>query len=101
MGRARKHHFVPQFYLAGFTPSGTRDDSLFVLDRQTGRQWQSSLTDAGCERDFYMLELDGKNDPQAIESFFARVEDHGAQALRRVVETGEVPTGEDYNKLIG
>ena len=28
----RKHHYLPRWYLAGFTPSGREDDSLLVFD---------------------------------------------------------------------
>jgi hypothetical protein len=34
----RRHHFLPQFYLAGFTPSGRRDDELWALSLKDGRR---------------------------------------------------------------
>lgn len=100
MSEPRKHHFVPRFYLAGFTPGGSKDSSLYVLDRHSRRQWQSHLDDIACEKDYYMLELDGHNDPQTVESFFARVEDRGSDAIRHIVDHGELPEGEDYAKLV-
>ena len=32
MNVARKHHFVPQGYVAGFTDDGTRNGKLTVFD---------------------------------------------------------------------
>ena len=58
----RKHHYVPQTYLAGFTDSGENDGRLYVLDKDDGRQWPSNPGDTGCERDFYMLEVEEKEE---------------------------------------
>jgi hypothetical protein len=40
--QSRKHHYVPEFYLAGFTESGTDDGRLHVLDKEQLRQWPST-----------------------------------------------------------
>ena len=52
----RKHHFVPVFYLAGFTPSGSRDDLLSVLDIQTGECRDSKPSGIGFEKDLYRVD---------------------------------------------
>jgi len=98
----RHHHFVPHFYLAGFTPAGTKDDMLVVHDLRTGRQRPSKPGNTGSERDFYMLEVeeDQNFDAVAIERLFGQIEDRGAHAVRLIAETGELPSGEDYEKLI-
>ena len=63
---ARSHHYVPAFYLAGFTDTGTRDGFLWVSDRETERTWRSKPDEAGCERDFYRIYLEGLR-PDAVE----------------------------------
>jgi hypothetical protein len=36
---ARKHHFLSQFYLAGFTNLGAKDSLFWVFDQTTVNQW--------------------------------------------------------------
>lgn len=100
MSTPRKHHFVPQFYLGGFTPSGSKDDKLFVFDKQTGKQWSSSPGDVGCQRDFNVIEIDDGGDPNRLEKFFSLIETDGAEAIRLLVEKRQIPDGELYAKLI-
>ena len=53
---ARRHHYVPKFYLAGFTAEGTQDGRLFVVDQRTGKTWKSSPGGVAHERDFYRID---------------------------------------------
>ncbi len=55
----RKHHYVPQFYLQGFTVDGKGDGQLWVLDQKTGRQWQSTAKSSARQTDLYRVELKG------------------------------------------
>lgn len=98
MSQPRKHHYVPAFYLAGFTANGDRKGPLHVLDLQAGRRWQSTPDDAGCERDFYRLE-NGAEDPVAVERLFGAIESRAAAVVRTVFETGKIPEGDDYAAL--
>lgn len=93
MNTPRKHHFVPRSYLAGFTSTGSRKDKLYVLDKTSGRQWLSSPGDTGCEHDFYMLEIEDRGDPIALEKLFSTVEDQGAKAIRYIIENESIPEG--------
>lgn len=99
MPNPRKHHYVPQCYLSGFTiePGSSR---LFVLDKETGRSYPSRIGDAGCERDFYILEVEEEGDPFAVERFFATIETGGAEALRFIIERQAVPDGDLYRKFM-
>jgi hypothetical protein len=95
----RKHHYVPQCYLSGFTiePASTR---LYVLDKESGRSYPSRIGDAGCERDFYIIELEDDGDPFAIEKFFSTIEAGGAEAIRHLIERRAVPEGDLYGKFV-
>ncbi len=35
----RKHHYVPVFYLKGFTADGDRDTHIRVLDAKERQRW--------------------------------------------------------------
>lgn len=100
MARQKKHHYVPRFYLDGFTPDGN-DDRLYVFDKETGRQWRSNLTNTACEKDFYVLEVEESGDSLALERLLGKFERDGAEAIRFLAENKAVPDGELYEKLMG
>lgn len=89
-------------YLAGFTDTGQKDGRLHVTDVSSQRSWVSRPGDAGCERDFHLLEVDEDtgSDPLAIESFFGRVESRGKEAIDHLVRTSNMPVGELRKMLI-
>lgn len=35
----KNHHYVPKFYLSGFTFAGTDQDKLHVLDKMAQKTW--------------------------------------------------------------
>ena len=81
--RPRKHHFVPAFYLAGFTASDTEDDRLYVFDQEQVRQWPSTPKNAGYEHDFYAVDLGPDVDPACFElDVLARIEPDFGRVVR-------------------
>ncbi len=91
----RKHHYVPAFYLAGFTPSGEREDFLWVHDlQQQGRKWRARPDNAAHERDYYRIEQEGVP-ANAVEQAFGIFEGQAATALESIATTRAVPRGEN------
>lgn len=86
MAGARRHHYVPRFFLAGFTNEGTKDGRLLVHDLDAGRQWWSDPNGAGHQRDFYTIDLEGY-DPLHVENAFQALEDAAAPALRTLTQS--------------
>src|ERR1035441_311332 len=79
----RKHHFVSQFLLAGFTADGSKDGKLYVSDLQAKKGWQSNTAHAAHERDLYELDIGGIAglDPMAAEKGLAPIEGQTASIL--------------------
>lgn len=96
---ARKHHYLPQGYLSGFTDSGTQDNRFFVLEVQTGRSFVTSPKNVAAERDFNRVEIDGK-DPDTLEQALALFEESAVNAIRSVERTGAFPDDPDFSYLI-
>jgi len=90
LAAARKHHYIPRFFLAGFTNEGTKDGRLLVCDLNAGKRWWSDPNGAGHQRDFYRIDLEGY-DPLDVERAFQDIEDAAAPALRRLIGTEEPP----------
>jgi hypothetical protein len=70
-GQPRKHHYVPQFYLAGFTDDGTLGGSLHVTDRTRRKVWPSNPKNAAHQRDFHKIE---GTDPMIVEKLLGQCE---------------------------
>ncbi|WP_082615504.1 DUF4238 domain-containing protein [Acidovorax sp. Root267] len=96
---ARRHHFLPQGYLAGFTDSGRKDGMLHVLDLQESRSFRTSPLNVAVEKDFKRIDIEGLP-PDAIENALAPIEDRAIQAIRRVTESREFPSDEDHNLIL-
>jgi hypothetical protein len=94
----RKHHYLPQFYLAGFTASGRADDYLHVLDTQGLRQWKATVPNVAHERDLYRL--DGNEEPGALERALATVETDLSPAVKRLAQTGTFTNDDDKVKVL-
>ncbi|MBZ0142995.1 MAG: DUF4238 domain-containing protein, partial [Rhodocyclaceae bacterium] len=97
---ARAHHYVPGFYLAGFTPSGRRDDFLWVHDGKAKKGWRQRPREVACEKDFYRVDAEGLS-PDVIEQDLAKLESACAQALARVLADRTLPSGETLAGLVG
>jgi len=92
-----RHHYVPRFYLEGFTAGDP--SMLWVYDKDTGRRWKASTRDAGLETHYHSITRDdGTRDSETIESAFAEFESDSAPALR-AIRAGELLSGDDRAQL--
>ena len=99
--RPRKHHYVPAFYLAGFTVSGLDDARLHVFDQSQIKTWPATPRTTGYARDFYTIDLGPGVDPAGFESgVLARVEGESSPVIRTAIETERLPEGRDFDVLL-
>ena len=99
--RPRKHHYIPAFYLAGFTASGSDEDRLYVFDQGQIKSWPSSPKNSGHERDFYAVDLGPDVDPASFETgVLARLETEFSRVVRETVAAEKLPEGDDFNILL-
>jgi len=96
MSEPRKHHYLPQFYLRGFSANRR---SIFQIEKQGGRAYLSSIRDTAAIRDYHELDTEEAKDPTVIEKRLAQVEAQLAEALARAIQCG-VTTPETHNLLI-
>ncbi len=96
----RQHHYVPQFYLAGFTATGTVDGPLHVLDRELEKSWPSTPKGTAHARDYHAVNLGSGQDPMFVEKAMAICEGKWAAALKEVVERNALPQGDSLSDLL-
>lgn len=96
----RKHHYVPKFYLAGFTASGSKDDYLYVLDQTVPKQFRAKPSKLAHQRDFYVIETHDEQERIAIEKLFGKVEDLAAPVIKQITINNRLPSINDMIKLL-
>jgi hypothetical protein len=96
---ARRHHYLPQAYLATFTSTGLKDGQFCVLDVETGHAFRTSPINVAAQRDFNRVDIEGRS-PDAIESTIAPFEGEAVAAISRVIETQKFPNDSDWNLIL-
>lgn len=82
MGRAKRHHQVPAFYLRRFADPKGR---VRVFDRVTRRTFGLPVSDAAVESNLYTVQDDRSGPSDAVERFLARFEGEAAGPLRALL----------------
>ncbi len=96
MSEPRKHHYVSQFYLRGFSAEGQR---IFQLEKKTGRVYECSIRDVAAIRDYHELDHRDFEDPNALEKQLAEAEGHFSSILAEVLAAG-ISTRKHHARLI-
>jgi hypothetical protein len=99
-GQPRKHHYIPQFYLAGFTKSDSKDGKLYVLDKEKRKTWTSTPKGTAHKRDFHSIEPAPGIDPMAVEKGLSQLEGQWSAALATVIDKKILPEDESFGDLM-
>lgn len=96
---ARKHHYVPRFYLRRFADA---QEMLTVVDRRFGVLKRKSPSAVFWALDYYRVEGDEGTDPTAWETAFGKLEDRAAIVLDEIGQRRRLPAPADgsYSTLI-
>jgi hypothetical protein len=89
---ARAHHFVPEAMLAGFTPGGSKNEKLWVVDLRTKREWTTTPRNVAHRRDFYRVDAPGVTPDFVEQRMLAPVESDAIQIIRAIERTEQPPT---------
>ncbi len=96
MTQPRKHHYLPQFYLRGFSDNGKQ---IYRIEKPEGCGHLCSIKDSAAIRDFYVLDHQQAEDSQAFEKQLADIEGSLSVAIDQVVEFGII-NNELHSRLI-
>jgi hypothetical protein len=92
---ARRHHFLPQCYLKGFSQPRKRGKThnVVVFDRN-GKTFTSNIINIAVKHDFNRVEIEG-HAPDVFEQAMAGFEGELAPALDRILKAGNLKNTED------
>jgi hypothetical protein len=93
------HHYIPQFYLRGFSTGAGRQSQLFVFDSDNHKSFTTLVRNIGSKRHFNRVEAIGVG-PNHIEDEMANIENEIAPHLLQVIEAKAFPTAEHFNSIM-
>lgn len=85
---SKRHHFVPAFYLAGFTDGEDRDSPFWCAGKD-GKIFPTNPNNACMENNYYTLTE--SSDPTAVENMYSGLEGDIANSLRYIKENNWTP----------
>lgn len=88
---SKDHHYVSQFFLGGFTPSGNKKDKLWESDLCTGEQRRSTPKQVANRSGLYRVSVPGL-DSEAVEQGLSKVETRAAPLVKEVAQSASLPT---------
>lgn len=96
----RKHHYVPNFYLAGFTKSESDNGELYVLDQAQRRQWKSTPANTARQTDYYAINAKPGSDEMVVEKLLGDIEGKCSVVIKWLIEHRKLPDGQDLDVLL-
>ena len=95
MNVARKHHFVPQGYLAGFTDDG----KLTVFDLESKKTFRTTPKNVAAKRDFNRIDVHGLP-PDAVERALGDFEGKAISTIRWLQESEGSMTDDELSDIV-
>ncbi|HEY5362717.1 MAG TPA: DUF4238 domain-containing protein [Aestuariivirga sp.] len=99
MATKANHHYIPQFYLRGFSAGVGRQAQLFVFDAETKKSFTTLVRNIGSKRHFNRIEAQGVG-PNHLEDGMAEIEAEIAPHLQQVIEAKAFPSPEHFNSIM-
>lgn len=99
---SKRHHYVPQFYLRYFLPSGSA--TFWVYDKDGGPARAQTPANTAAEGRLYSIDTPGGGSDDSLERLFARVESVAKPILDRWQCAGarpELPEVEEIAQFLG
>lgn len=96
---SRAHHYISQFYLAGFTDTCGKDGTLYVHDLKQLKSWKSNTRDVGQQKDYNRIELPDCP-PDHLEQVLCEIEGPAATAIKLITERKSLPGKKDLKVLM-
>jgi|GEM_PF-1155291 len=84
MQTKKRHHYVSQFYLGGFTQPAN-ESQLWVYEKGKAEPFKASPENIGFERYYYSFEkADGTRDTNTVEDMYSKVEQSAAEVISKI-----------------
>ena len=96
---SRRHHYIPQSYLAGFTDTKKKTGLLHVFDIVRKKKFKTSPANIALERDFNKIEI-GEFPIDSLENKLSEFEGNIISSLNAINVTLTFPDSERLNDIL-
>ena len=97
--RARRHHYVSQFYLREFADPNLQNEQLHVIDIVERRHFVTTPNNIALQSDFNRINIQGHAEDE-IESHLAQFEGQAATVLRDIAQNATLPQNRNMDVLV-
>ncbi len=95
---SRRHHYVSEFYLNGFTEISKKNKILNVVDLEEKKYFNTSPDNVAVIRDFNRLSVEN-TEPDILEKIISKLESKVARVIKNICLTHILPKEEDLEIL--
>lgn len=99
MSKPKKHHFISQFYLAGFTSDNTKEGQIFCFDLVKKERRRTKVKEVGFEKYFNRIEAIGLEE-DFLEKEISKFESKAAELFRKIVDEKCLPKSEGDKNIL-
>ena len=90
----RRHHYIPQFYLKGFTDP-RKENCVWVYDKEEEKLFPSTPLNIAVEKDYHtMINEKSEADTETIENLYGFIESDASKVIQKI-HIGEMLDEED------
>lgn len=100
MNNPKKHHFVPESYLSGFTLSNRKNGKLWVIDQLKISIRPSTPKNEAHKRYLYRVKVMPEGDEFGVEKGLSQFEGLSIPVLKEIGKSRCIPSGKKYNLLM-
>ena len=100
MSKPRRHHYLSQFYLAGFTSNGNKNGDLYCYDLKKMKVRKSKVKEEGHEKYFNRIESDNLSEDY-LENELSKFESDAVEVIRNIIINKSLPSApKDWGTLL-
>lgn len=99
MATKANHHYIPQFYLRGFSAGAGRQAQVFTFDNETKKSFTTLVRNVGSKRYFNRVNASCV-DPNHVEDRMAEVEAEIAPHLQQVIDAQMFPSDAHFDSIM-
>jgi len=87
----KRHHYLSQFYLAGFTSTGKKDGDLYAFNIEKRKVRKSNVREEGHEKYFNRIQAEGF-DENYLENELSKFESKASDVLKKIIKDRRLPS---------
>lgn len=79
-----RHHYIPRFYLNGFTDPA-KSNAVWVFDKDDEKAFPAAPANIACEKHYHTFVMeDGEKDTESIEHLYGLIEAPSSAVIRKI-----------------